>query len=230
MFEERREEMSLKKNLDVVVFEQLREKVIRGEWTPGQAISIDELVTEYGVSRTPILQALRRMEAVRMVEITITGHFMVPKFTKKQVEDLTVIRALLEQEALETIQKNRVPIDLTEVRKQAELCAVYNKAGDYVEARKADLRYHLLLTEAADNRYLADIYERIQAQFMVANYLITSHIPEKEQIAAEDHGRILDALEAGDYEAARERIHAHIYGARDKMIARIEQMDLLSDA
>ena len=69
--------MSLKKNLDVVVFEQLREKVIRGEWTPGQAISIDELVTEYGVSRTPILQALRRMEAMRMVEITITGHFIL---------------------------------------------------------------------------------------------------------------------------------------------------------
>ena len=43
--------MSLKKNLDIIVYEHLREKIIRGEWTPGQAIAVDELTAEYGVSR-----------------------------------------------------------------------------------------------------------------------------------------------------------------------------------
>ena len=213
--------MSLKKNLDVVVYEKLWEKIIRGEWALGQFIAVDELADEYGVSRTPVLQALRRMEANRMITITSTGHHTVPTFTEKQLQDLFEMRMLLELQTIRDIKESPIPIPLTTLRDIAEKCFRYNQAGDTVRARENDLLFHTSLTEAANNTYLTDLYLRIQGQFMVANYLIASHTQEQERIAADDHMQILSALETGDFEEAGKVMRAHISGALDKLLCKI---------
>lgn len=215
--------MSLKKNLDVIVYEQLREKVIRGEWKPGQAIAVDDLAAEYGVSRTPVLQALRRMEAIRMVRTTTTGHYMVPTFSEKQIEDLLEIRALLERQVLLDIEQKHIVLPFDRLREISERCMSLNNEGNTVETRKADLLFHSSLTETAGNEYLADLYAGIQAQFMVANYLLLSHTQEQQHIAADDHSQILDALETGRYDEARARMDRHIFGARDKMLTALRR-------
>ena len=210
--------MSLKKNLDVIVYEQLREKIIRGEWMPGQTIAVDELAVQYGVSRTPVLQALRRMEANRMIVITNTGHHMVPSFTEKQLKDLIEIRILLELQALRDIKNNIGVVPFAELREIADKCSEYNRAGDTVRARETDLLFHSRLTESVNNAYLTDLFLRIQGQFMVANYLITSHTSEQERVAADDHLKILDAMEAGNYDRAGKLMRDHITGAMIKML------------
>ncbi len=210
--------MSLKKNLDVIVYEQLREKIIRGEWTPGQTIAVDDLAAEYGVSRTPVLQALRRMEANRMIVITSTGHHTVPTFTEKQVRDLIEIRILLELQTICDMKDSAIEIPFEELREIANLCYEHNRAGDTVRARETDLLFHSRLTDAVNNAYLTDLYLRIQGQFMVANYLITSHTSEQERVAADDHLKILNALETGDFDRASELMRDHINGALLKML------------
>ena len=213
--------MSLKKNLDVVVYEHLREKIIRGEWLPGQTIAVDDLIAEYGVSRTPVLQALRRMEANRMITITKTGHHIVPSFTEKQLRDLIEMRLLLEEQAIEDMASSDSWIPICELREIANVCADYNRAGDTVQARENDLLFHSQLVESVQNSYLSDLYLRIQGQFMVANYLITSHTPEQERVAADDHLQILNALEDGDFQLAGGIMQDHINGALDKLLTKM---------
>ena len=53
--------MALKKNLDVTIHEAFLEEILQGNWKPGQALNLDDLAERYGVSRTPIQQALKRM-------------------------------------------------------------------------------------------------------------------------------------------------------------------------
>ena len=65
--------MALKKNLDVLVFEQIRDRIINSEWEQGQNLDVDELSRFYEVSRTPVLQALKRMQAEGMVVVSGTG-------------------------------------------------------------------------------------------------------------------------------------------------------------
>ena len=57
--------MALKKNLDVTIHEAFLEEILQGNWKPGQALNLDELAERYGVSRTPIQQALKRMHTHR---------------------------------------------------------------------------------------------------------------------------------------------------------------------
>lgn len=59
--------MALKKNLDVTIHEAFLEEILRGNWLPGQALNLDELAERYGVSRTPVQQALKRMHTQGMV-------------------------------------------------------------------------------------------------------------------------------------------------------------------
>ncbi len=210
--------MSLKKNLDAVVFERLREKIIRGSWTPGQALSADEISEHYGVSKTPVLLAMKRMEALRMLTVTPTGHYFVPEFSEKEIYDLIEIRVLLERQAITDIFEKNLPLDFELLKQHVQACSVANKLGDVVNARKADLALHMCLVSSADNSYMTDLYDRLQGQFMVANYLIAAHSQTEQEIASDDHEKMLEELQKGDWAAAIAVMEKHVYGARDKMI------------
>ena len=212
--------MSLKKNLDIAIYEQLREKIIRGLWLPGQTIAVDELAEEYGVSRTPVLLALRRMEANRMICVTKTGHYITPSYTEKQLRDLIEMRTLLEIQAIQELEAEEISIPISELREIAVKCSAYNSEGDTVRAREADLNFHACLIQATGNIYLTDLYLRIQGQYMVANYL-TVHSEEHQRILADDHIKILEALDSGDFTSAKEQMKDHIYYGLLKMLGRI---------
>lgn len=217
--------MSLKKNLDVRVFEQLRETVIRSEWVPGQALSPDELAERYGVSKTPVLHALKRMQEQKMINVTPTGHFYVPEYSKKDICDLLEMRALLERQTILKLSAHREPLDFDKLSLLVTECSAANRHGNVVAARKADMEFHRLLTVSVNNPYLTDLYDRILSQFIVANYLLTDPTQAQQTIAADEHVTILEAIRAEDYAAACAAMDMHIFGARDKILKKLRLRD-----
>ena len=214
--------MSLKKNLDQLVYEQLRARIIKGEWEQGLQLDVDALAAEYEVSRTPVLQALKRMQNEGMLVVSGVGKFYFPKYTAQQVRDLCRIRLVLELEALEEIQSRNLPLDLRELRRTSMLCLRSMENGDTVESRRQDLDWHKQLVAAAGNDSLTGLFTLVQGRFMVANYLQVYHSSEQQRIAAEDHEGIMDALERGDFIAARQILSVHITDASDKICSRIQ--------
>ncbi len=213
--------MSLKKNLDIIIYEKLCDEILRGEWVQGQAINPDDFAKSFGVSRTPVLQALKRMNANNMIDVTRTGHFFVPTFTEKQVCDILEMRALLEREAVTEIENNGIALDYESMQLLAEKCLSYNESGEIVKARQFDLNFHEFLVNQTTNQCLCDIFLKVQGQFTVANFLLATHTNEQQKIAAEDHLKLLAALEARKYNEARQINDEHIFGARDKIIRKM---------
>lgn len=213
--------MGFKKNLDVIIQEKLQEFILRGEWTPGQAINIDELVQFFNVSRTPVVQALKHMAALGMVTTSSAGHYFVLAFTQKQVKDLLEMRLLLEKQAILDIERNKKDIDLHSLKVIAEKCILYNNTNDVVLTRKMDLLFHKMLVEQADNHCMNELYKRVQSQFMVANYLLTSHTVAQQIVASDDHVKIIQALEKKMYNSAIKEIEEHIEGALEKIIVKM---------
>ena len=195
--------MALKKNLDVTIHEAFLEEILQGNWKPGQALNLDELAERYGVSRTPIQQALKRMHTQGMVVFSSKGHFSVPTFSEKEVCDIIEMRLLLEHQALTDIQNKLLP------------------TSNIVQTRRTDLDFHRILVEQAGNRCLSEVYDRIQGQFIVANYLLTSHTRSQQQVASDDHERLLAALKAGNFTRAHDIIEDHIQGACQKILAKM---------
>ena len=213
--------MALKKNLDVTIHEAFLEEILQGNWKPGQALNLDELAERYGVSRTPIQQALKRMHTQGMVVFSSKGHFSVPTFSEKEVCDIIEMRLLLEHQALTDIQNKLLPMDFETLEHLAGECVASNKTSNIVQTRRTDLDFHRVLVEQAGNRCLSEVYDRIQGQFIVANYLLTSHTRSQQQVASDDHERLLAALKAGNFTRAHDIIEDHIQGACQNILAKM---------
>lgn len=213
--------MALKKKLDVTIHEAFLEEILRGNWLPGQALNLDELAERYGVSRTPVQQALKRMHTQGMVVFSSKGHFSVPTFSEKEVCDIIEIRLLLEHQALTDIQRKALPVDYQTLDRLARECILSNETDDVVSARRTDLDFHRVLVEQAGNRCLSEVYDRIQGQFIVANYLLASHTRVQQESASGDHEMMLDALRAGDFSRAHGIIEEHIQGACQKILIKM---------
>lgn len=213
--------MSLKKNLDIVIYEKMYDEIICGKWEPGQALSPDEFVNRYEVSRTPVVQALKRMLALGMVSVSSAGHFYVPTYTEKQVADLLEVRGLLERQAILDVERWDKKINLHTLKELADNCVSLNDACEVVETRKTDLKFHRCLVSLAYNQYLSELYEKVQAQFVVMNYLLIGHTQSQQQVAADDHVKLVTALEQKKYEEACSIIDLHINGARDKILKKM---------
>lgn len=215
--------MALKKNLDVLIQEKLYEEIVQGNWTPGQTLNLDELAEQYGVSRTPVQQALKKMNTLGMISFSSKGHFSVMAFGPKEVHDIIEVRLLLEEQAIRDMQSNGTAIDSAGLGRVCQACIACCNAGDIIQARRMDLEFHHRLIAQAENRCLGELYEKVQGQFMVVNYLMTTHTHVQETIAADDHDRILQALNAGRYDEAAALLQAHIMGAYQKILERIDQ-------
>lgn len=213
--------MALKKNLDMVIHEKLYEEILCGNWTPGQALVLDDLAANYGVSRTPVQQALKRMHAQGMVVFSSKGHFSVPVFSKKDICDIIEVRLLLERQAITDIQQKQLPINFKVLEKLASECTASNRTDNIVYTRRMDLDFHRVLVEQADNYCLSEVYDRIQGQFTVANYLLISHTRSQQEVASDDHEKLLRALRESDYAKAQEIMRSHIQEAGNKIIMRM---------
>lgn len=213
--------MALKKNLDVMIQEKLYEEVICGNWKPGQALNLDELAASFDVSRTPVLQALKRMHTLGMVSVSSQGHFSVMSFDEKQVRDIFEIRLLLERQALSDLEDHGIEPDCALLKKINDVHTFSDQRGDMVQTRRADLNFHRQLVAQASNQCLSDLYNKVQGQFMVANYLQARHTPDQQRLASDEHEMILAAMESGDYATARSRLEGHIQRACEKVIEKM---------
>ena len=194
---------------------------LTGQLEAGQALNLDDLAERYGVSRTPIQQSLKRMHTQGMVVFSSKGHFSVPTFSEKEVCDIIEMRLLLEHQALTDIQNKLLPMDFETLERLAGECVASNKTSNIVQTRRTDLDFHRILVEQAGNRCLSEVYDRIQGQFIVANYLLTSHTRSQQQVASDDHERLLAALKAGNFTRAHDIIEDHIQGACQKILAKM---------
>jgi len=216
--------MLLKKNLDQLIYEQMKYRIIRGEWEQGVFLDVDQLSEYYEVSRTPILLTLRRMQNEGMLMVSATGKFFFPRYDQQQVRDICRVRLVLELEALDEIKDREIGLNFKALSLISEKCLNSMRSGNINESRNYDLEWHKKLVVATDNKCLIGLYTKVQGQFMVANYLQAFHSQAQQQVAAEDHEKIMSYLKTGDYDSAKKCLSEHIDQACDKILALINNI------
>lgn len=201
----------IKKNLDTLIFEKLKDMIIAGRWKPGQEILIDQMADYFEVSRTPVIQASRMMAVEGMFNIKQNGRIEIPVFEPQQITDIYEMRVLLEGYALKTICTRKKELDkerLDAICREGERQQLVMK--DAVASRRADLELHSALVDSTENECLISSYKKVQGQYMVANYLLITHDEKLQSLANDDHKVILDYLYQYDYDKAYEALEKHI--------------------
>lgn len=196
------------------VYEQVREAIMRGDIPGGTEINQVELAKTLGVSRVPVREALRRLQAERLLDSNPFQRFVVTKLTRAQVIELYDLRQELEIFATlrARARKGFLEVDLPAVRRMAGDLDLDMPADDWL---KADMEFHHALHGRGSA--VSAIIDEVRFRIYGYLHLAEPDIARRKEVLAE-HTAILDALEHGDEDEIRAVIRTHVRHTRDRLV------------
>ena len=197
-----------------VVFNTLRRAILRGELVPGQRLMEIRLADQMGVSRTPVREAIRKLELEGLVVMVPRKGAEVAHISGKNLRDVLEVRRAGE------LACERMTAEDFKKLEQANLkFASVLDSDDITVLGQADEEFHGLIYQATDNDRLVQMVNHLREQMY--RYRI-EHLKNKSQrtILLQEHQDIMRALAARDVEAVRRAIRAHI----NKQEAQIAKM------
>ena len=198
-------------NLVDQIYNILREKIINLELKLGQRIDIKGLAEEFGVSQTPVREALNRLTKDRLVNVIPRRGYYVVKLSAEDMEEIYDIRKIFESYALESAIKN---IEVNKLRKLKQRM-MEQLQGEVTEQRRktkfeTDKKLHLLIIQSSYNKKLKEMYSQIY-DFVK----ISQRMNPRFKKSLEEHIALIDAILEKDLEKARKLLMLHIDNARD---------------
>lgn len=200
-----------------VVFQTLRQAILRGTLQPGERLMEIHLAQKLGVSRTPVREAIRMLELEGLVDMVPRRGAVVAEITKSDLEDVLEVRAALEELAVKKACQNMTKEQLSQLRQAAKKFAECLKREDLMASAQADVDFHEIICEATGNRRLIQILNNIREQ--IYRYRL-ENLKDKSSHAnlVEEHRIICQALEERSQEKARAAIRVHIEQQRQSII------------
>lgn len=203
------------------VYRELRSAIMRGELRDGAELKQAELAVQLGVSRVPVREALRRLQAERLVVANPFQRFVVTSLTADQVVELLELREELEVFALRTAMQ---AADLAERSKAARKVAASLRIDQGPEEwLEADREFHRALngSTTAAAAVIEDVRERVHRYMHSA----VADAQRRREVLR-DHVAVLAAVEARDERQVEEAIRRHVRGTRrvmEDILARMRQ-------
>lgn len=192
-----------------LAYAQIKQRIISCEYRPGDAINEAQLTAALGIGRTPIHQALHRLEVEGMVTIMPRKGVMVTSLSLNDVLDMIEVRVSNEQLCVKLAVERATDADIQAMRDILEQTPALLAKHDVTGLMSLDLQFHMAISAAAHNRVLAELLRNLhekQARFW---FLTLSENHHSERIYHE-HLQILEAVEQRDGSAAIAAIHHHI--------------------
>ena len=194
------------------VFERLENEILTGAYQRGEVLTEMHLVSDLGVSRTPIREALRRLEQEHIIEITPKG-ILVIGVTMKDLMDIFSIRIQIEGMAAAETAKNITDEQLAELREVLELQEFYLPKKDADRIKIMDSKFHQLIYRFSGSTALNDTLLPLHKK--VQKYRKASVENEnRAQQSAFEHRAIFEAIAAHDAELASKKMVEHITNAK----------------
>lgn len=193
------------------VYDAIREAIVRGRIKPGEQLSESSLAAEYGTSRTPIREALQRLEVEALVERLPRG-VQVRETSPEEIIDIYDVRITLEGAAARAAAERATELDRRRLRAaQAEM----EKIGSDPAARaEANRHFHEAIWAASHSPTLVDLLHRLNVH-LVRYPTTTLEYENRWQEVLEEHTALLDAIDSHDALLAREIAERHMTGARE---------------
>ncbi len=188
------------------VAELLRQRIFRRELEPGSWIDEVKLAQEYGISRTPLREALKVLAAEGLVTMKVRRGAYVTEVSERDLSDVYHLLALLESDAAAVVAERATDAQVKELQKlHHELEAAVKNRDKFFAVNE---RFHMRLLELADNRWRDQMVADLRKVMKLNrhNSLLKSG---RIQESLAEHAALMDALVRRDREAARERMQEH---------------------
>lgn len=202
-----------------VVFNTLRQAILRGEMEPGERLMEIQLAQKLGVSRTPIREAIRKLELEGLVIMIPRKGAEVAHITEKDMRDVLEVRCTLEELAVELACKHVTPEYIAELRAANKIFESAIVSRDLMSIVDADVQFHDVIYSMTGNARLIQIINKLREQ-MYRYRLEYIKDARSHSILISEHEDIINKIEKNEVDAAKSVIRQHIQN-QEKGIVRL---------
>lgn len=189
-------------------YQLIKHKIITLELRPSTVIDEQSLMDELELGRTPIREALQRLDSENLVNVVPRRGTFVTDVSLTDLQKIFELRIVLEGFCARLAARR---ITLSQIDQMKSILEDLDKveSGDYRRLISIDDRFHAMLYQAADNEFLSDVLSRLYDLSLRLWYLVLNHLDDVQE-SIEQHRAVAHALQSGDGERAEELIKQHV--------------------
>lgn len=198
------------------VAERLRQRIFAHELTPGTWIDEQKLAEEYGISRTPLREALKVLASEGLVDLRPRRGCYVTEISRQDVDDIFPLMAMLEGRCAAEAVKRAKPADISALRnihEQLEAAAREGRIDGFFESNQ---EFHKKIQELSGNRWLLSVIQDLRKVLKLSR-LHSLSLEGRLQQSLDEHRLIMAALQAGDAVKAEKLMHDHLLSGREAL-------------
>ena len=216
------------KPLREMVYEELKIQILTGAIVPGTRMMEVDLAEEMGVSRTPIREAIRKLEKEGLVTIEPRRGAYASRISTQDMVEILEVRQDLEGLAAFFAATRMKDDEMDELRK---IAARYNEAvaaGSMQDMIRYDTQFHRLIVDSCNNKILVNMVEQLQELVLRFRYIYYDNFRRAENMP-EEHREIIEAIESGDEVRARAAADVHIDRLKQLVIEEGVKQNLVNE-
>ena len=211
-----------RRDLSDRVYQILKREILSGRVRPGERLSLEDFAQRFGVSITPVRDALRLLAADGLVELLSRRGAFVTRPSWEDIREVYQIREILERASIEAvIEKGEAALeDLNDLVQRMAATNVGEAHSDYQEYIWLDQRFHQFIIDCMGSTKLSGMYTSLRGHTLVARALYSASDQRASQTLGE-HRAIVDCVRRGVAHGAREAISTHLRNATAEIAEQI---------
>jgi DNA-binding GntR family transcriptional regulator len=212
-------------NLSNLIYKKLRRAIATGELSPGGKIIESKMIKEFGASRTPFREAIKRLEATGFVETIHNKGTYVRKVTLQEVEQIFEVLSMLEGYASYLAAQNITAREVEALQQLNANMRVLTQAGNHAEFHKKNVEFHFLISRLSKNEFLQNLirdgYDRIHRYRFIG-----TAVGNNFQRFSSSHEALLEAFKERNAKKADEEMRDHIKEIKDIIISFLREFKI----
>jgi DNA-binding GntR family transcriptional regulator len=198
------------------VAERLRQRIFAHELTPGTWIDEQKLAEEYGISRTPLREALKVLASEGLVDLRPRRGCYVTEISRQDTDDIFPLMALLEGRCAAEAVKRAKPADISTLKAIHEKLESAARDGRIDAFFESNQEFHKKIQELSGNRWLLSVIQDLRKVLKLSR-LHSLSLEGRLQQSLDEHRLIMAALQAGDAVKAEKLMHDHLLSGREAL-------------
>lgn len=200
-------------NLTTLAYKSIKNYILDGRLDHGARLTEEFLAQQLGISKSPIREALNRLETEGLIRIEPRRGAYLRTFSTEEIREIYDVREALEMHAVSRIQVT--PALIQDLRASVDRARKYLAANERSRYIEEDISFHERVAEASGNMRLAKVLENLQCQVWLFR---RKTFAPSTTTAVENHSAIVESLARGDKERAERFMGEHISEVREKLI------------
>lgn len=201
------------------VLDELRKRIVDGDYPPGLRLTEERLATDFGVSRNPVREALRIVEADGLVTTMPRRGAVVATPEASTIADLFTVRAALETIAARLAAERATPRQVAELRALLDDARAATDQDDLSRVAELNSALHLAVIAISGNRWLTSI---ASSMYLHVHWVFRLGAAHRAPHSWEEHIRLIDAIAAGDADEAEAAARDHVEAAAQAAMAKVK--------